>query len=136
MGGFRLGPRHALQDLRDRRIVLDDQEPHHRRRLRADRERQAAGGRVFARGEGQAGLISAPFGARSLPFMGKLVEDDAGEYVSGLLIGAEITEGQRPFPGEEPHVAGAEGLVGRYLAAFGALGEPAPERRRPAARGL
>ena len=43
--------------------------------------------------------------------MGKLDPDDAGEYLSGLLIGAEIGEARRLYPGEEPHVAGAEALV-------------------------
>ena len=69
--------------------------------------------------------------------MGALAEDDSAEYLSGLLIGAEIGEGRRLFPGEEPHVAGAEALVERYLAAFEALGVSA--RAAPqcaAARGL
>ena len=87
--------------------------------------------------EGKPGLLSLLFGARSLPLTGGLAEDDAGEYLSGLLIGAEIGEARRFFPGEEPHVAGAEALVARYLAAFEALGvsvNAAP--RRAAARGL
>ena len=64
-------------------------------------------------------------------------EDDAGEYLSGLLIGAEIGEARRLFPGEAPHVAGAEALVERYLAAFEALGVPARAApKRAAARGL
>ena len=87
--------------------------------------------------EGKSGLLSLLFGARSLPLTGGLAEDDAGEYLSGLLIGAEIGEARRFFPGEEPHVAGAEALVARYLAAFEALGvsvHAAP--RRAAARGL
>jgi len=69
--------------------------------------------------------------------MGKLDPDDSGEYLSGLLIGAEIEEARRLYPGEEPHVAGAEALVRRYLAAFEALGvgaRAAPPRA--AARGL
>ena len=69
--------------------------------------------------------------------MGKLDPDDSGEYLSGLLIGAEIGEARRLYPGEEPHVAGAEALVKRYLAAFEALGvgaRAAPPRA--AARGL
>src|ERR1700722_5563004 len=87
--------------------------------------------------EGKPGLLGLLFGARSLPLMGALDGDDAGEYLSGLLIGAEIGEGRRLFPGEEPHVAGAEALVGRYLAAFEAIGvraNAAPPRA--AARGL
>ena len=69
--------------------------------------------------------------------MGGLAEDDAGEYLSGLLIGAEIGEGRRLYPGEEPHVAGAEALVKRYLKAFEALGVFAcAAPARAAARGL
>ena len=87
--------------------------------------------------EGKSGVIGLLFGARSLPLTGGLAEDDAGEYLSGLLIGAEIGEARRFFPGEEPHVAGAEALVARYLAAFEALGVSARAApRRAAARGL
>ena len=87
--------------------------------------------------EGKSGVIGLLFGARSLPLMGALPEDDVGEYLSGLLIGAEIGEARRLFPGEAPHVAGAEALVERYLAAFEALGVPAHAApKRAAARGL
>ena len=87
--------------------------------------------------EGKSGVIGLLFGARSLPLTGGLAEDDAGEYLSGLSIGAEIGEARRFFPGEEPHVAGAEALVARYLAAFEALGVSARAApRRAAARGL
>jgi 2-dehydro-3-deoxygalactonokinase len=87
--------------------------------------------------EGKSGVIGLLFGARSLPLTGGLAEDDSGEYLSGLLIGAEIGEARRLFPGEAPHVAGAEALVERYLAAFGALGVPARAApKRAAARGL
>jgi 2-dehydro-3-deoxygalactonokinase len=87
--------------------------------------------------EGKSGLLGLMFGARSLPLMGALPDDDAGEYLSGLLIGAEIGEAQRLFTGEAPHVAGAEMLVERYLAAFQAVGVSArPAPQRAAARGL
>jgi 2-dehydro-3-deoxygalactonokinase len=87
--------------------------------------------------QGESGLIGLMFGARSLPLMGALKEDDAGEYLSGLLIGAEIGEARRLYPDEAPHVAGAEALVQRYLAAFEALGRPARAApARAAARGL
>jgi 2-dehydro-3-deoxygalactonokinase len=88
-------------------------------------------------GKANSGLLGLLFGARALPLMGALAQDDAGEYLSGLLIGAEIGEARRLYPGEEPHVAGAEALVKRYLAAFLALGvgaRAAPPRA--AARGL
>jgi 2-dehydro-3-deoxygalactonokinase len=94
-------------------------------------------GAAAASCEGRSGLIGLLFGARSLPLMGGLVEDDSGEYLSGLLIGAEIGEARRLFPGEAPHVAGAEALVERYLAAFEALGVSARAApMRAAARGL
>jgi 2-dehydro-3-deoxygalactonokinase len=87
--------------------------------------------------EGKSGLLGLLFGARSLPLMGALDADDSGEYLSGLLIGAEIGEARRLYPGEEPHVAGAEALVKRYLAAFEVLGVPARSApQRAAARGL
>jgi len=87
--------------------------------------------------KGNFGLLGLMFGARSLPLMGALADDDSGEYLSGLLIGAEIGEARRLFPGEEPHVAGAEALVGRYLTAFAALDVPARAApTRAAARGL
>jgi 2-dehydro-3-deoxygalactonokinase len=87
--------------------------------------------------EGKSGLLGLMFGARSLPLMGALPDEDAGEYLSGLLIGAEIGEARRLFPGEAPHIAGAEALVARYLAAFQALDVSArPAPTRAAARGL
>jgi 2-dehydro-3-deoxygalactonokinase len=90
-----------------------------------------------ASSEAKSGLLGLLFGARSLPLMSALAEDDVGEYLSGLLIGAEIGEARRLFPGEEPHVAGAKALVERYLAAFEALSVPARAApTRAAARGL
>src|SRR5262249_54149422 len=87
--------------------------------------------------EGRSGLIGLLFGARALPLMGRLAEEDSGEYLSGLLIGAEIGEGRRLYPGETPHLAGAEALVQRYLKAFEALNVPARAAPpRAAARGL
>jgi 2-dehydro-3-deoxygalactonokinase len=88
-------------------------------------------------GKGKSGLLGLMFGARTLPLMGKLDPDDSGEYLSGLLIGAEIGEGLRLHPGEAPHLAGAEALVKRYIAAFEALGVAARSAPpRAAARGL
>ena len=79
-------------------------------------------GAAASSGEAKAGVLGLLFGARALPLMGALEQDDAGEYLSGLLVGAEIGEARRLYPDEEPHVAGAETLVNRYLAAFEALG--------------
>jgi 2-dehydro-3-deoxygalactonokinase len=94
-------------------------------------------GAAAAACQGRSGLLGLLFGARSLPLMGALPEDDAGEYLSGLLIGAEIGEARRLFPGEEPHLAGAGALVARYLEACEALGVSARAAPpRAAARGL
>ena len=94
-------------------------------------------GAAAAGGGSKSGLLGLLFGARALPLMGKLDADDAGEYLSGLLIGAEIGEARRLYPDEEPHVAGAEALVKRYLTAFEALGANARAAPpRAAARGL
>jgi 2-dehydro-3-deoxygalactonokinase len=94
-------------------------------------------GAAAASCEEKSGVIGLLFGARSLPLTGGLAEDDSGEYLSGLLIGAEIGEARRLFPGETPYVAGAETLVERYLAAFAALDVSARAApRRPAAGGL
>ena len=52
-------------------------------------------------------------------------------------MGAEIEEARRLFLNAEPYVAGAETLVGRYLAAFAALGLQARAASpKAAARGL
>jgi 2-dehydro-3-deoxygalactonokinase len=99
--------------------------------LGVERGAEAAGG------TSKSGLIGLLFGARALPLMGKLDPGDSGEYLSGVLIGAEIGEARRLYPGEEPHVAGAEALVKRYLAALNASSvgaRAAPPRA--AARGL
>ena len=82
-------------------------------------------GAAATRGDKGSGLLGALFGARSLPLTGGLAEDDAADYLSGLLVGAEIAEARRLFPHEAPRVAGANALVKRYLAAFAVLGEEA-----------
>ena len=94
-------------------------------------------GAAAATCKGNSGVIGLLFGARSLPLTGGLAEEDSGEYLSGVLIGAEIGEARRLFFGEAPHIAGAEALVERYLVAFEALGASARAApKRAAARGL
>jgi 2-dehydro-3-deoxygalactonokinase len=78
-------------------------------------------GAAAASGKTNSGILSLLFGVRSLPLIGGLAANDASEYLSGLLIGAEIGEALRLFPREEPHVAGAEALIQRYLKAFEAI---------------
>jgi 2-dehydro-3-deoxygalactonokinase len=79
-------------------------------------------GAAAADGKSKAGVLGLLFGARALPLTGKLEADDSGEYLSGLLIGAEIGEARRLYLGQAPHIAGAAALVKRYLKAFEALG--------------
>jgi 2-dehydro-3-deoxygalactonokinase len=99
--------------------------------LGVERGESASGGKT------KQGLLGLLFGARSLPLMGKLDPGDSGDYLSGLLIGAEIGEGRRLYPAEEPYVTGAESLVKRYLGAFKALGVDARAAPpRAAAHGL
>ena len=85
----------------------------------------------------RSGLLGALFGARSLPLMGKLAEDDAGDYLSGLLIGAEIAEARRLFAGRGPARRGRRGARPPLPPAFDALGVKAiAAPPRAAARGL
>ena len=94
-------------------------------------------GAAAAGGNARSGLLGLLFEARALPLMGKLEADDSGEYLSGLLIGAEVGEGRRLYPSDTLHVAGAKTLVARYLDAFRALGIGAGAATpRAAARGL
>ena len=97
----------------------------------------ARAGASATRGEGGSGFIGSLFSVRTLPLMGKLAEEDAADYLSGLMIGAEIAEGERLFQTGAPQIAGAPALVGRYLAAFAALERHASAAPRlAAARGL
>ena len=96
-----------------------------------------ARGAAAASGKAKVGLLGLLFGARALPLMGALDQDDAGEYLSGLLIGAEIGEARRLYPGEEPHVAGAKALVSATSRRSGPLAlAPATRRRAPRPAGF
>ncbi len=91
-------------------------------------------GAEAARGDG---LLGALFGVRSLPLRGKIAEADAGDYLSGLIVGAEIAEARRLFPDGVPTLVGAAPLVQRYAAAFETLGEKSEAAKAHAApRGL
>ena len=148
MGEDRGRPGRGVQDFRDRRIVRGAPGPYGRRRLRPGRAGEAARGqrsrsasgaaRRPRAGEGKSGLLGLMFGARALPLMGELAADDAGDYLSGLLIGAEIAEALRLFPGEDARARRGRG-AGRALPrgvrrrwAFTARAAPP----RAAARGL
>ncbi len=94
-----------------------------------------APGEGFARGVATArdlprpgDLLHAVFAARSFGLMQTLPPDQLGEYLSGLLIGAEILAGAQ---GATRAVAiGSAGLTARYVEAGAQLGvvlTPAPE---------
>jgi len=72
---------------------------------------------------GPGALLHAVFSARTLGLMGEVPEDALADYLSGLLIGAEIREGA----GETANVivVGDAKLAGRYVEACGILGIPA-----------
>ncbi len=81
-----------------------------------DGDRQAA----FLRGLGAArdAPIAALFAARSSVLLGRMAPEDVGDYLSGVLIGAEIAEAQRlGLVGSRVRLAGEAALLGRYKAA-------------------
>lgn len=93
-------------------------------------------GEGFARGvaasrsvSSAGGLLNAIFGARTLGLFKRLPPPELGEYLSGLLIGAELCEAL-PEDGEAV-VVGSDELCDRYVRAADQLGRGlrrAPER--------
>jgi 2-dehydro-3-deoxygalactonokinase len=83
-------------------------------------------------------ILSAAFSARTLPLFGRLPGADVAEYLSGLLIGAEVAAGlaRHGARGSAPvTVIGRGDLARRYTAALSAAGaevilaEPGRARR-------
>ncbi len=87
-------------------------------------------------------LLHQLFGVRTLPLRGELAPEDAGDYLSGLLIGSEIAAGRawasaHGAPLDSVLVIGSRVLYDRYAAALreaGLAARVAPEDA--AARGL
>jgi 2-dehydro-3-deoxygalactonokinase len=87
-------------------------------------------------------LLHQLFGVRTLPLRGDLAPEDAGDYLSGLLIGSEIAAGRawastHGAPLDSVLLIGSRVLYERYAAAFreaGLAARVAPEDA--AARGL
>lgn len=75
--------------------------------------------RGLARSGGDDGLLHQLFGVRSLGLFGKIPGEGLADYLSGLLVGAEI-RAARPTP--PIAVIGAPDLARRYLSAFALLG--------------
>jgi len=67
------------------------------------------------------------FSARTLALTGDLAPSAVGDYLSGLLLGAELAAGQRwiqrqRVPGDSVHLIGEATLCERYRTAFGLAG--------------
>ena len=81
---------------------------------------------AFARGvrQGQAGkgLLGRLFSARTLPLMGLLPETAVRDYLSGLLIGAEIAEALAEERPAAVVVIGSDALARRYATALDLAG--------------
>jgi len=91
---------------------------------------------------GDAGLTHELFSARTLALTGELAPEAVGDYLSGLLLGAELAAGQRWLQrqrasGESVHLIGDAPLCERYRRAFAFAGVGAsPGPVDAAARGL
>lgn len=79
-------------------------------------------------GRGLARAADAPlrqlFGVRARALFGELAPGEIADYLSGLLIGAEVREGLAccPRPAGRPLLIGAPALAARYRRAFAAVG--------------
>ena len=96
----------------------------------------AANGAAFARGLEQvrqfpdADLLQRLFQCRSRRLQGDLAPRDAGEFLSGLLIGADVQGALRlmtPGTGSPVHIIGAPLLTRRYARALELFGSAAAE---------
>ncbi|MDR3535813.1 MAG: 2-dehydro-3-deoxygalactonokinase [Acetobacteraceae bacterium] len=83
------------------------------------------------------GLLHHIFGVRAETLAGRLIDSDAGAYLSGILIGHEVRAGLAHASGAVVHVIGAPELTLLYAQAIAACGG-FPERHdgEAAARGL
>ena len=72
-------------------------------------------------GLAEGSLMSRLFSARSLALMGRLEGDDIKDYLSGLLIGDELSA-QFPLPEAPVTIIGRGDLAGRYADAIAQIG--------------
>jgi 2-dehydro-3-deoxygalactonokinase len=81
---------------------------------------------AFARGVARAGeaggLLHHLFGARTLHLMDRLEAAETRSYLSGLLIGHELTAALAAPAPREVHLIGAAALAARYAEALGLMG--------------
>jgi 2-dehydro-3-deoxygalactonokinase len=89
-----------------------------------------AQGVALARREREPGdLLHDIFTARSRTLIGGMAPAEIPDFLSGLLIGAEIRAGLARMPTQQATLAGEAALVARYataLASFGIATRPAP----------
>jgi 2-dehydro-3-deoxygalactonokinase len=86
---------------------------------------------------GGADLAHLLFGVRALGLFGELRPDAAPDYLSGLLIGAEVAAARREADGVPVALVGEASLCERYARTFAACGLSAQTWDAPlAARGL
>ncbi len=86
-------------------------------------EDEAAFALGLERGGGSgAGLLHALFSARTLGLFGKLPETGLRSYLSGLLIGAELSGAAQFVRGRTVGVIGAPALAARYVEALARAG--------------
>jgi 2-dehydro-3-deoxygalactonokinase len=92
--------------------------------------------------EADASLSHDLFSSRTLALMGELAPGAVGDYLSGLLLGAELAAGRQwlerqRVPGDSVHLIGEAALCERYRRAFAIAGIDAiPGPSDAAARGL
>ena len=82
------------------------------------------------------GLLGILFSARALPMTGAMTESEAGDYLSGMVIGAELAGARASgdqHPGAGLPVIADPGLAARYERAARRLGWPAVRLIRDAA---
>jgi 2-dehydro-3-deoxygalactonokinase len=91
-----------------------------------------AQGLEAARDPASPGLLGRLFSVRTGWLAGALAPDEAGDYLSGLILGTELREVVALGwleAGEEVAIIGGEGLVERYrraATAFGLVPRPGP----------
>ncbi len=96
----------------------------------------------LARGHAVPALMHAVFAARAGVLAGSLPPEQAGDWLSGLLIGREVAEGlawargRGLSDGDELVVVGSDELAQRYQQALAAAGWRARRAAGAAARGL
>lgn len=91
----------------------------------ADRDTAFLQGVDLASESGPGDLTRQIFSARSLGLTGRMAGNLLRDYLSGLIIGHEITSARREIePGEALLMIGEGALCARYLAAMAHLGLP------------